>query len=147
MFKKILVVCVGNICRSPTAECLLHNKLHPQGFTVSSAGLSALVDHPMDKTALEVLQQNNHDWSEHKARQISREIIQANELILVMEKGHLKAITDMAPEARGKTFLLTQWLEKQDITDPYRQSKTLFELVYNLIDKACDSWIERLSKS
>jgi protein-tyrosine phosphatase len=144
MFKKILVVCVGNICRSPTAECLLHAKLTPKGFEVSSAGISALVDHPMDKTAHEILQQNGYIWDQHKARQLTRDIIQENDLILVMEKGHLKAVTDIAPEARGKTFLLSKWLEGQDITDPYRQSKTLFELVYKLIDKACDGWEKRL---
>lgn len=56
MFKNILIVCVGNICRSPTAEALFAHRLSGQGLTISSAGIGALVGNPMDKTAHEVLQ-------------------------------------------------------------------------------------------
>lgn len=145
MFKRILVVCVGNICRSPTAECLLHHKLQDRGIEVSSAGLSALVDHGVDKTAAEVLQEHGYNWEQHKARQINAELIRNHDLIFVMEEAHLKAVLAIAPEARGKTFLLSHWLEKQDITDPYKHSKTLYQHVYNLIERACDSWIKRLN--
>ena len=68
MFEKILVVCVGNICRSPTGERLFRERL--PGRQVSSAGVSALVDKPADKVASEVAQQHGldfvflTDWSE-----------------------------------------------------------------------------------
>ena len=55
MFKSILVVCVGNICRSPTGEALLISKLEGRGIEVSSAGLGALVGKPVDTTAAQVM--------------------------------------------------------------------------------------------
>ncbi|MDX9738299.1 MAG: low molecular weight phosphotyrosine protein phosphatase, partial [Azonexus sp.] len=55
MFKSILVVCVGNICRSPTGEALLKSKLQGRGIEVTSAGLGALVGKPVDSTAAEVM--------------------------------------------------------------------------------------------
>lgn len=145
MFKSILVVCVGNICRSPTAECLLSTALKDNGMHIESAGLGALVGHPMDEKAHNLLLKHGYDWSNHKAKQITRELIHQHDLVLVMEQGHLNAVCSMAPEARGKTFLLTKWLKNQDIADPYKKSETLFELVYKLIEEACDTWIKRLS--
>ena len=88
MFKRILVVCVGNICRSPTAECLLHTALSNKGFTVTSAGLSAVKGHGVEKTAAAVLEHNGYVWPQHQARQIDRQLIADNDLILVMEKRH-----------------------------------------------------------
>lgn len=145
MFKRILVVCVGNICRSPTAECLLHSALSDKGFTVSSAGLSAVKGSNVEKTAAAVLEQNGFAWPNHCARQISSQIIRDNDLILVMEQRHLNDVLKLAPEARGKTFLLTKWLENQDIPDPYRHSTTMFEHVFTLIKKATDAWVKRLA--
>ena len=68
MFNKILVVCVGNICRSPTAERLL-KQLNP-ALTVSSAGLGALVGKGADPRAISVAQANNLSLENHYARQI-----------------------------------------------------------------------------
>lgn len=144
MFSSILVVCVGNICRSPMAESILHHQLQEQGFTVSSAGLGALIDHAMDKTALKVLRDNGYDWSNHKARQITPKLISNNDLILVMEKKHLNAVSEMAPQARGKTFLLTHWLDKANIADPYRLSEDFFQHTYQQINDSCKAWINKL---
>ena len=70
MFKNILIVCVGNICRSPTAEALFAHRLSGQDLTISSAGIGALVGNPMDKTAHEVLQDNGLELPAHCARQV-----------------------------------------------------------------------------
>ena len=71
MFKKILVVCVGNICRSPTAELLLRNALGPSAITVSSAGLSARVGEGGEASARQVLEEHGHCAEDFKARQSS----------------------------------------------------------------------------
>lgn len=69
MFNKILVVCVGNICRSPTAERLLKS-YHPS-LTVESAGLGALVGRGADRSAVSVAAAHNLSLEGHRARQIS----------------------------------------------------------------------------
>ena len=144
MFNKILVVCVGNICRSPTVEALLKSRLAHRGIDVSSAGLGALVDKPMDSTALEVLREHGGDHPDHKGRQLTREMLQQADIVLTMEKRHVESIARMAPEVRGKTFLLGKWQKDQEIPDPYRQHKDAFEHVYRLMTQGVDSWSKKL---
>jgi protein-tyrosine phosphatase len=144
MFNKILVVCIGNICRSPTVEALLKSRLAHRGIDVSSAGLHALVDKPMDSTALEVLREHGGDLPDHKGRQLTREHLQQADVILAMEKRHVERIVEMAPEVRGKTFLVGKWQNNQEISDPYRQQKVAFEHVYQLMAQGVDSWSQKL---
>ncbi|HAQ28098.1 MAG TPA: phosphotyrosine protein phosphatase, partial [Pseudomonas sp.] len=68
MFNNILIICVGNVCRSPVAEVLLTHKLQGTNRSISSAGIGALVGNPMDKTAHEVLQENGLECLGHRAR-------------------------------------------------------------------------------
>ena len=84
LFRKILVVCVGNICRSPTAEMLLRNALASSSIAVTSAGLSARVGETMEPAAREVLEANGHRAQAFKARQITADIVNDSDLILVM---------------------------------------------------------------
>jgi protein-tyrosine phosphatase len=144
MFNKILVVCIGNICRSPTVEALLKSKLAHRGKVISSAGLGALVDKSMDATALEVLRKHGGDLPDHKGRQLTREMLQQADVILTMEQRHVDSIARMAPEVRGKTFLLGKWQNNQEIPDPYRQQKVAFEHVYQLMTQGVDSWSQKL---
>lgn len=145
MFKRVLIVCVGNICRSPTAEYLLRDRLGASSdVQVSSAGLGALVDRPIDGIALELLQENGIDGGGHRARQLTPELLRSADLVLAMEKAHTAAIGRMAPEASGKVFLLDKWVDGRDIPDPYRQQRPAFEHVYELIELAASSWTRYL---
>ena len=83
--QNILVVCVGNICRSPVGERLLASEL-PDAH-VTSAGIGALVGHAADETATQVAAAHNLQLNGHKARQFTPEIGEENDLILVMEAG------------------------------------------------------------
>ena len=56
----------------------------------------------------------------------------------------MEALTQLSPEARGKTMLFGQWIGKQDIPDPYRQSREAFEHAYKLIDEAAREWVKKL---
>lgn len=141
MFNNILVVCVGNICRSPTAEFLLKQAL-PQ--TVHSAGLGALVGHDMDAMAKKVAEQHALDCPAHSARQLTKQLCREADVILVMESKHKEGITKLAPEARGKTFLLGQWSNNQEIPDPYKKSEEAFEHVYKLIANNSELWAQKL---
>ncbi|ALA88578.1 low molecular weight phosphotyrosine protein phosphatase [Stenotrophomonas maltophilia] len=144
MFKNILVVCVGNICRSPSAEVMLREAVSGRGITVSSAGLGALVNHGVDATAQALLTEHGLDGSSHRARQIDRGILAASDLVLVMERKHVHRIIEIAPEASGKTFLLGKWQSDREIPDPYRQQRAAFEHVYTLMDEGVKSWVRYL---
>lgn len=144
MFNRILLVCVGNICRSPTAEHLLREALPGSGIAVSSAGLGALVGHPIDSTALAILGRHGQRPQPHHARQLTAELVHDANLVLVMEQAQLQEVIRLAPEARGKTFLLGKWLHDMEIPDPYRQGPEAFERTFGLIEQAVSSWADRL---
>ncbi|MFK3706650.1 protein tyrosine phosphatase [Klebsiella sp. NPDC088457] len=143
MFDSILIVCTGNICRSPIGERVLR-KLLP-GRRIDSAGTSALVNYPADASAIEVASKHGLSLEGHSGRQFTAKLGREYELILVMEKEHLNKITSIAPELRGKTMLYGHWLNQRDIPDPYRKSNEAFESVYQLIEKSGRYWADKLS--
>lgn len=140
MFDSVLMVCAGNICRSPTAEYVLKSKLTDKNITVSSAGLTALVAKPADAMAQKIALSHGVVMDTHQGQQLSSQLIATNSVILVMEQRHLNDVHSRYPEARGKTFLLGKWINNAEIPDPYRQSQEAFEHVYALIDSACSAW-------
>ena len=146
MLEKILVVCVGNICRSPTAENLLRDALVHSEAQVSSAGIAALVDSPIEPTARLVLEEQGHVPGAHRAVQITAQSISESDLILVMEKSHRNVVLEIAPEARGKIFLLGKWQDDREISDPFRQGKPAFVHAYTLIKEAVHAWALRLQR-
>ncbi|HHT1050708.1 TPA: protein tyrosine phosphatase [Raoultella planticola] len=143
MFDSILVVCTGNICRSPIAERILRQRL-PEKI-VDSAGVGALVDNPADPSASKVAEKYGLSLDNHKGMQFKSSLAKNYDLILVMEQEHLEQVSAIAPEARGKTMLLGHWIDKREIPDPYRKSDEAFDSVYKLIDQACQSWVEKLN--
>ncbi|WP_445177638.1 low molecular weight protein-tyrosine-phosphatase [Pseudomonas sp. McL0111] len=146
MFNKILVVCVGNICRSPTAELLLRNALASSTITVNSAGLSARVGESMEATARQVLEDHGRSAEGFTAQQITADIVNESDLILVMEKQHVNQVLKIASHARGKVFLLGKWQNEREIHDPYRQGKAAFIHAHALIEDAVSSWAQRLGR-
>lgn len=146
MFKRILTVCVGNICRSPTAEYLLRHHLATRGITVKSAGLGAVIGKPMDATALQLLREHGVDGGAHRARQLTTDMLREADLVLAMERGHLASMMRMAPELSGKALLLDRWLHGRDVPDPYRQHREAFEHVYEMIEDGVRGWIPYLQR-
>ena len=145
MFKKLLLVCVGNICRSPTAEILFRQRLHGRGgVEVASAGLHALAGHPIDATAAALLREHGHDPGTHQARQATPSILGAADLILVMERTHLAQIAREIPQVSGKTFLLGRW-DDIEVPDPYRQQRIAYEHVYGLMEQSVARWANYIS--
>jgi len=135
MFESILVVCVGNICRSPTGERLL--KSYIPNKRIDSAGIGALVGQAADEMAQHVASTHSLSLEGHVAKQLTKEMCREFSLILVMEKGHIDAVCRLAPEVRGKTMLFAHWLNQQDVPDPYRKSQESFEFVYKLLAELC----------
>lgn len=140
MFDSVLMVCAGNICRSPTAEYVLKSKLIDKNITIASAGLTALVGKSADAMAQKIALTHGVVMDTHQGQQLSSQLIATNSVILVMEQRHLNDVHSRYPEARGKTFLLGKWINNAEIPDPYRQSQEAFEHVYALIDSACSAW-------
>ena len=146
MFNRVLTVCIGNICRSPTAEILLREALPATGYTISSAGIGALVGHDIERQAAVELAAHGHVLPKHAARQLDREMLHNAELILAMEKNHVEHILTMAPEARGKVFLLRKWQGEQDIADPYRKEQAAFAAAYAQIAEGVAAWASRIHR-
>lgn len=144
MFKSVLFVCVGNICRSPSAEVMLRDTVAGKGIQVSSAGLGALVGHGLDATASQLLMEHGLNGGLHHARQVDDAILAAADLVLVMERKHVRRIAEIAPQASGKTFLLGKWQQDREIPDPYRQQRPAFEHVYKLMAEGVESWARHL---
>ncbi|WP_305805387.1 low molecular weight protein-tyrosine-phosphatase [Stenotrophomonas sp. YIM B06876] len=140
MFKSILFVCVGNICRSPTAEVVMRHHLARDGVQMGSAGLQALAGKPIDPMAQQILQEHQLDGSMHRGRQLTAALLRETDLVLVMERRHVASITNEFPQASGKTFLLGKWCGDREIPDPYRQQRPAFEHVYALIDECTQAW-------
>jgi len=144
MIKRVLVVCVGNICRSPMAEALLRNALLEHGdYTVESAGLGALVGYPADEHAVELMEELGVDVSAHRARQIHPDMVKEADLVLVMEAEHKRSIDVADPTARGKVIRLGEW-EGRDIGDPYRKSKAVFAEALEEIQEGVASWVQKI---
>lgn len=133
----ILVVCIGNICRSPMAEYLLKQN-YPEK-TIHSAGISGLIGHKADKKAILCMQRLNIDMQSHIARKLNAELIKQSDLVLVMSQNQLNHIEQTWPFAKGKTFRLGHWQAK-NISDPYQQDQHIFDESCQLIQKCIADW-------
>lgn len=143
MFEHILIVCVGNICRSPTAEILFRRRLPT--LQVSSAGLQALTGQRMDATAQAVLADHGITSEQpHIACQLNAAMVSSADLVLVMEHAHIRAITQDVPQATGRIMLLGKWQRDTEIPDPYGRGRAAFERTFQLIDAAVEGWLPYL---
>ncbi len=145
MFKKIIILCVGNICRSPVGEAFFKKGLEniDKNIKVSSAGLAALVGHPAHPIMQELMTQKGMDISDHQARQVSLKILLDSDLILVMETKHQIELEAMAPNIRGRVQRLGKW-SGFDIPDPFNRPRLFFEQSMALIEQAVTDWQNKL---
>nr|ELR5266665.1 protein tyrosine phosphatase [Providencia rettgeri] len=138
MFNNILVVCMGNICRSPTGERLL--QAHFPNKKIHSAGIITKDNRPAYDSAIRIAQQHDLCLDNHQSRRLTSELCKEADLILVMENDHIDRIHQQFPETRGKVMLFGQWLNKTEIPDPHKRSDEMFEHVYQLMEKAVIQW-------
>lgn len=141
---KILVVCLGNICRSPLAEGILKAKL-PENFTVDSAGTISLHEgeHP-DKRAVQTAKNHGIDISKQKSRPITTEDFEDFDKILCMDVSVIEDVLSMAEagEQRSKVALFLEEAEmpgnNYEVFDPYWSEMDGFEEVFLLLKEASE---------
>lgn len=140
--RRILVVCVGNICRSPMAEFVLRKQLAGRDVSVESAGIAATKGARIDPAALGVLAAHGIDADSHVARRLDQSMLDRADLVLVMERQHLEFIRARFPSATGKTFLLGRWQGEFEMPDPLGRPRETFEHLYRAIERATHRWCE-----
>ncbi|MGR5239180.1 low molecular weight protein-tyrosine-phosphatase [Vibrio alfacsensis] len=147
MFNRILVVCTGNICRSPIAEALLKASL--PNHSIESAGtavtVSRLSNHCAHEYSQQVCAENGLDLSSHAARQLCPELCAQFDLILVMSHEQVEEVAQLCPQSRSKTMLLGHWIGQGDIADPIHQPKASFEHLFKTLVRATYSWVQKVS--
>jgi len=143
---RVLFVCTGNICRSPTAEGVLRHLAKQAGVEVhvESAGTGDWhVGHPPDRRAQHHARGRGYDLSAQRARQVAPRDFEAFDLIVAMDRGHLAALQAQCPrEHHAKLRLL---VPGRDVPDPYYGGAEGFERVLDMVEAACAGLLREIS--
>lgn len=149
---KVLMVCLGNICRSPVAEGVLRHKISENGLdvVVDSCGTSDYHEgQAPDSRSMENALDNNIDISDLRSRPFSAQDFYDFDLIYCMDKSNYNNVKNLCPqpELMDKVDLLLNLVNpngNQDVPDPYFGGDEGFQKVFDLIDNACDVLVEKL---
>ena len=120
----VLIVCTGTICRSPMAEVLLQARLARddarQDWQVDSAGVWTVDGRPASAHAVEVMARRGIDLSDHRSRNVTREMMSQADLVLAMTRSHTEALGVAFPTYARKVYLLSEMTgQMRDVGDPY----------------------------
>ncbi len=141
---KILMVCLGNICRSPLAEGILQSKLNTKNFMVDSAGTADYHSGQLpDHRSIKVADEHAIDLTKQRARKVKASDFENFDIIYAMDKSVFDDLVDMAENdhQRQKVKLILDEVfpnEHMDVPDPYYESDYAFRNVYNMLDEACE---------
>jgi len=151
--RSVLVVCTGNICRSPTAEGVLREKARQRGLDgalrVASAGTHDYhVGESPDARSMKHATKRGYDLSRQRARQVSERDFREFDYILAMDGGHMRLLRAMAP--KDATANVAMFLEPSaawkglDVPDPYYGGPEGFERVLDMVEEAAERWLDRI---
>jgi protein-tyrosine phosphatase len=151
--RRVLFVCMGNICRSPTAEGVFRKLLAEQApeldVEIDSAGTHGFHDGaPPDPRACRAAQRRGVDLKSLRARRVTADDFERFELVLAMDEQNLEFLLELCPaEYRSRVRLLMEFaphLERREVPDPYYGSSTGFEHVLDLVEEAAAGLLEHL---
>ncbi|MFY9509406.1 MAG: low molecular weight protein-tyrosine-phosphatase [Rubrivivax sp.] len=152
---RVLMVCTGNICRSPTAEAVLRSKIERAGLgrvvQVDSAGTTGYhAGEPPDARAQRHAKQRGYDLSALRARKVERADLERFDWVLAMDEGHLDWLQNLVPAGQGtRVGLLMEHARRfageREVPDPYYGAPAGFDRVLDLVEDACDGLLDRIA--
>jgi protein-tyrosine-phosphatase len=146
--RAILVVCKGNICRSPLAEAYLKCLIEKHGvpIAVQSAGLETSFGKPAHPLAQVVGTQGGLRLDKHATQPLHKEQVERADMIIVMEWRQRNRVLKLYPQAGSKVFLLRQFYDQsaREVADPYSGTLEDFQTCFSMIRQACDELIIRM---
>ena len=144
MKTRVLMVCLGNICRSPLAEGILRSKVDPQKVEVDSAATSNYhIGHAPDERSVAVAQKNDLDITYQRGRQFSPDDFDRFDRIYVMDMSNYRDVLTLAQseEQRQKVSLILDEIfpgENVEVPDPYQGGPEGFHRVFEMLEEACE---------
>jgi protein-tyrosine phosphatase len=146
--RRILFVCTGNICRSPTAEGVLRHLARSESMElhIESAGLGDWhIGQPPDERSQHHARNRGYDLSTQRARQVKARDFEDFDMILAMDSGHLRALQKMAPPRHHAKIRL--FVAGLDVPDPYDGGPDGFEIVLDLVEAHCKRLLQALKEA
>ncbi len=146
----VLMVCLGNICRSPLAEGILKLKVNSQKYFIDSAGTGSYhLGSPPDSRSIAVARKNNLDISYQRGRQFGVSDFDEFDIIYVMDNSNKRDVLALARDENDKAkvkMILNEIFpnENVDVPDPYLGGDQGFEKVYKLLEEACSIIAQKL---
>ncbi len=139
--RSVLVVCMGNLCRSPMAAALIVKRAHERShrLRVTSAGIAASVGQPSPTTVVALMERRGFDISRHRAQQLTAALARRHDLMLVMDETQQAFVELHWPDLKGKVHRLGAWRD-EDVADPYGLTEQCYADCLGRIEACVADW-------